>query len=174
MADQRRFTVVLEPEEDGGYSVHCPTLPGCVSQGDTREGALESIQEAILLVLEVMEQDQSPVPVETPEVITEEIRQILRAREEDGLPLTVETVQLELPAEVPRLPAVSGREAVSALERAGWHVTRQSGSHIILTRAGTPVTLSVPNHRVVSRGTLRSLIRKSGLTVDEFAALLGG
>ena len=101
MADQRRFTVVLEPEEDGGYSVHCPTLPGCVSQGDTRAGALENIQEAILLVLEVMEEDESPVPVETPEVITEEIRQTLRAREEDGLPLTVQTVQVELPTEVP-------------------------------------------------------------------------
>ena len=100
MADQRRFTVVLEPEEDGGYSVHCPTLPGCVSQGDTREEALENIQEAILLVLEVMEEDKSPVPVERPEVITEEIRQILRMRQDDGLPLTVETVQVELSTEV--------------------------------------------------------------------------
>ena len=101
MANQRRFTVVLEPEEDGGYSVHCPALPGCVSQGDTRERALENIQEAMLLVLEVMEKGNTLVTAETPEVITEEIRQILKAREEDGLPLTVETVQVELPSEVP-------------------------------------------------------------------------
>ena len=101
MANQRRFTVVMEPEEDGSYSVHCPALPGCVSQGDTREEALENIQEAILLVLAVMDEDGTPVPAETPEVITEEIRHILKAREEDSLPLTVETIQVELPFEVP-------------------------------------------------------------------------
>ncbi|MBI2856026.1 MAG: type II toxin-antitoxin system HicA family toxin [Chloroflexi bacterium] len=73
---------------------------------------------------------------------------------------------------MPRLPAISGREAVSAFERAHWTVTRQAGSHIILTRPGTRVTLSVPNHREVRRGTLRSLIRRAELTVDEFVALL--
>ena len=99
MRSQRRFTVVLEPEEEGGCSVHCPALPGCISQGDTREEALEKVQEAILLILEVIEKDHASVPVETPEVITEEIRQILQAREEDGLSLTVETVQVELPFE---------------------------------------------------------------------------
>ena len=100
MVNQRRFTVVLEPEEDGGYSVHCPALPGCVSQGDTREDALENIQEAILLVLDVMRENSNPVPAETPEVIAEEIRQILKTREEDNLPLTVEPVQVELPSQV--------------------------------------------------------------------------
>ena len=59
------------------------------------------IRKAILLVLEVMGKDGTPVPAETPEVIAEEIRQILQAREEDGLPLTVETVEVELPSEVP-------------------------------------------------------------------------
>lgn len=101
MANQRRYTVVMEPEEDGGYSVHCPALPGCVSQADTREEALENIQETILLVLDVMNEDGTPIPAETPEVITEEIRQILKAREEDNLPLTVKTVQVELPSEIP-------------------------------------------------------------------------
>ena len=101
MVKQRKFTVVLEPEEDGGYSVHCTVLPGCVSQGDTRQEALENILEAIALVLEVMQEDGTPLQDETTEVITEEIHQILKAREEDGLPLTVETVQVELPSEVP-------------------------------------------------------------------------
>lgn len=41
------YTVVFDPEEDGGYSVYCPALPGCVSQGDTYEEALENIKEAI-------------------------------------------------------------------------------------------------------------------------------
>ncbi len=73
---------------------------------------------------------------------------------------------------MPRLPAVSGREAVSALERAGWRVSQPSGSHIILTKPGAQATLLVSNHRVVSRGTLRGLARKAELTVAEFVALL--
>jgi len=71
-----------------------------------------------------------------------------------------------------RLPAISGREVVSAFQLAGWQVARQSGSHIILTKTGTAIALSVPNHRAIARGTLRSLIRKAGLTVDDFRALL--
>jgi predicted RNase H-like HicB family nuclease len=42
-----KFKVVLEPEEEGGYSVHCPTLKGCYSQGETVEKALANIKEAI-------------------------------------------------------------------------------------------------------------------------------
>ena len=93
-------TVILEPEEDGGYSVHCPALPGCSSQGDTLAEALSNIQEAILGVLKVRQQEGMSPPKETPEIVTEEIRQILAGRAEDGLPLTIETRVVELPAEV--------------------------------------------------------------------------
>ena len=54
----------------------------------------------------------------------------------------------------------------------GWDVARQRGSHIILTKEGHIATLSVPNHRQVARGTLRSLIARAGLTVDEFVEQL--
>ncbi len=93
-------TVILEPEEDGGYSVHCPALPGCSSQGDTLEEALANIREAISGVLKVRQREGSPPLKETPEIVTEEIRQILAGRAEDGLPLTIETRVVELPAEV--------------------------------------------------------------------------
>jgi len=46
------YTVILEQEADGGYVVHTPALPGCVSQGDTREEALANIREAIQLYVE--------------------------------------------------------------------------------------------------------------------------
>jgi len=52
----------------------------------------------------------------------------------------------------------------------GWEVVRQSGSHIILVKEGELATLSVPDHREVAEGTLRSLIRTSGLTVSEFVS----
>ena len=48
-----KLEIVLEQEEDGTYSVHCPALKGCHSQGETREEALKNIQEAVQLYLEV-------------------------------------------------------------------------------------------------------------------------
>jgi predicted RNA binding protein YcfA (HicA-like mRNA interferase family) len=67
-----------------------------------------------------------------------------------------------------RLPVVSGREVVRVFESFGWNKARQTGSHIILIKPEHSATLSVPDHREVARGTLRSLIRQAGLTVDEF------
>ncbi len=52
-----KLKVVLEPSEDGGYTVYVPSLPGCISEGDTREGALANIREAIELYLEPVEDD---------------------------------------------------------------------------------------------------------------------
>jgi len=71
-----------------------------------------------------------------------------------------------------RLPIASGKEVVHAFNRAGWEVWRREGSHIILTKASMIATLSVPDHKEIKRGTLRSLIRKAGLTVEEFNSLL--
>jgi predicted RNase H-like HicB family nuclease len=47
-----KLTVVLEPQKEGGFTVYVPSLPGCISQGDTREEALKNIKEAIELYLE--------------------------------------------------------------------------------------------------------------------------
>ena len=67
-----KFTVTIDRDEDGVWVVECPGIPGCVSQGNTKEKALENIKEAIQLCLEV--------------------------RAERGLPLTVETRQIEVVA----------------------------------------------------------------------------
>ena len=66
------------------------------------------------------------------------------------------------------LPVLSGQEVARVLESFGWGVARQRSSHIIMTKEGENVTLSIPNHKEVARGTLRSLIRSANLTVDEF------
>lgn len=68
------------------------------------------------------------------------------------------------------LPILSGREVVRVFETFGWQVVRQSASHIIMVKEGEQVTLSIPDHREVAKGTLRSLIRASGLTVQEFVS----
>lgn len=67
-----KFIITITPDEDGVYVAECPSIPGCLSQGDTREQAIENIQEAIKLCLEV--------------------------RKEQGLPLTIETHQIEVAA----------------------------------------------------------------------------
>ena len=66
------------------------------------------------------------------------------------------------------IPVLSGRQVVRAFERLGWQVARQKSSHIIMVKNGEVVTLSVPDHREVARGTLRSLIRDANVTVQQF------
>jgi predicted RNase H-like HicB family nuclease len=53
-----RLRVVLEPSDDGGYTAFVPALPGCISEGDTREEALSNIEEAVKLYLEPVEGDE--------------------------------------------------------------------------------------------------------------------
>ena len=65
-----QFTITVDRDEDGVWITECPSIPGCVSQGHTKEEAIANIQEAIQLCLEV--------------------------RAERGLPLTIETRQLEV------------------------------------------------------------------------------
>lgn len=66
------FTVTVDRDEDGVWIVECPSIPGCVSQGATKEEALENVKDAI--------------------------RQCLEVRAEKGLPLTIETKQVEVAA----------------------------------------------------------------------------
>lgn len=71
-----------------------------------------------------------------------------------------------------KLPVVSGRECITALQRVGFVFRRQKGSHMIMTRSNPAAQVSVPDHRELDRGTLRTIIRDAGLTVDQFVALL--
>lgn len=72
------------------------------------------------------------------------------------------------------LPSVPGPEAIRAFERAGFTLDRISGSHHVMTKPGHHFTLSVPVHgnKPVKKGTLRSLVRDAGLTIEEFVSLL--
>jgi predicted RNA binding protein YcfA (HicA-like mRNA interferase family) len=66
-----------------------------------------------------------------------------------------------------KLSNISGSDAVKIFEKFGYKLDHQTGSHQILYHPEKP-TLSIPNHKELAPGLLRSLIRKSGLTVDEF------
>jgi predicted RNA binding protein YcfA (HicA-like mRNA interferase family) len=69
------------------------------------------------------------------------------------------------------LPRLSGRQCVKVLEKAGFYFKRQHGSHIILKRDNPYAQVTVPDHKELDRGTLRSIIRQSGLSIDEFINL---
>ena len=63
-----RMTVTIDRDEDGVWIVECPAIPGCVSQGDTKEEALANLREAIALCLEVRAEQGLPLSIETQQV----------------------------------------------------------------------------------------------------------
>ncbi|MCL5782539.1 MAG: type II toxin-antitoxin system HicA family toxin [Candidatus Thermoplasmatota archaeon] len=72
---------------------------------------------------------------------------------------------------MPKLPVVSGKKVVKALSQIGYEFDHQIGSHMIL-RNSQGNRISVPNHSELDRGTLKSILRDAGLTVQEFIELL--
>jgi len=72
-----------------------------------------------------------------------------------------------------KLPVISGRKVVKAFERDGWRVVRRARSkHIIMKKEGMVTTLSIPEHKVLDRGLLRSLIRDAYISIKRFNELL--
>jgi predicted RNA binding protein YcfA (HicA-like mRNA interferase family) len=71
-----------------------------------------------------------------------------------------------------KLPGVSGRDAVRALEKIGFYVKRQHGSHTILRRDNPFAQTVVPDHKELDRGTLRAILRQIDLPVDDFCQLV--
>jgi len=73
-----------------------------------------------------------------------------------------------------RLPVVSAGELIKALEQQGFSAVRQKGSHIVMQRHTTSgiVTTVIPNHKELAPGTLRSILKRSGLSVEDLLRLL--
>ena len=71
-----------------------------------------------------------------------------------------------------KLPQVSGPDVVGALQKLGFTVRRQHGSHIIMRRDSPFAQTVVPNHRQIDRGTLRAILRQTGITAEELSTLL--
>lgn len=70
-------------------------------------------------------------------------------------------------------PRVSGRETVKALRKIGYEFDRERGSHMILRQTSAPFRrVVIPDHKEVAKGTLRSIIKQTGLTIDQFKDLL--
>ena len=70
------------------------------------------------------------------------------------------------------LPVLSGRQTIAAFERDGWEVARQESSHVTMKKRGVRFLLTVPLGKELDAGTLRRLVRDSGLSVAQFQRLL--
>ena len=71
-----------------------------------------------------------------------------------------------------KLPSISGKRLCRILEKIGYSIDHQTGSHIILRNENPPHRrLTVPDHKEIAKGTLRAIIRQAGLTIDEFREL---
>ena len=71
------------------------------------------------------------------------------------------------------LPAVSAQEVINVLRKLGYEKDRQRGSHIIMRQVENPYRrITIPNHKEIAKGTLRAIIRETGLSVDGFIRLL--
>jgi antitoxin HicB len=66
-----KYRVIIEPDEDGVYVAEVPSLPGCISQGRTRNEAIENVKEAIVVYLESLEAHGDPIPPQISEEIVE-------------------------------------------------------------------------------------------------------
>jgi predicted RNA binding protein YcfA (HicA-like mRNA interferase family) len=71
-----------------------------------------------------------------------------------------------------KLPVVSGQECIRALQKIGFEIDRQRGSHVTLIREAPRNRVTVPNHKELKPGTLRSILRSADLSVEAFVELL--
>jgi predicted RNA binding protein YcfA (HicA-like mRNA interferase family) len=71
-----------------------------------------------------------------------------------------------------KIPNISGKMCIKALQKIGYYQKRQEGSHIILRKDNPFSQVVVPNHKNIAKGTLRTIIKSANLTIDEFINLL--
>ena len=133
--------------EDDLYVTECPEL-GTVSQGRTIEDAVANLKEATELYLE----EQTEPPTIPPAILT--------------------TFSVR---RMPKLPRVSGKRVIAALERLGFERLRSRGSHVVMVRSTADLGRAVcvvPLHDQVAVGTLRGVLRQAGVSPDEFLSAL--
>jgi predicted RNA binding protein YcfA (HicA-like mRNA interferase family) len=73
---------------------------------------------------------------------------------------------------VSKLPRISGKDCIKALQKIGFYQKRRESSHVILRRDEPFAQIVVPDHQELATGTLRAIIRDAGLSIEEFIALL--
>ena len=146
MANRRTYHVVLKRQGNEGFVARCLELPGCLSEGTTRAGALRNIRDAIKLYMK-------------------DVAKEVEEKEAQAVQVTIWLSKSR------KLPSLSWRHLVKALKKIGYTPTGQSGSHIILRNPeGKRVT--VPRHDPIGKGLLMETIAEVGLSKEELIELL--
>ena len=68
-----KFTAIFDPAEEGGYTVTVPSLPGCITEGDTFEEAVEMVKDAISVYIEDMKAHNEPIPYDNDDIVIKTI-----------------------------------------------------------------------------------------------------
>src|SRR3989339_116202 len=116
-----QFEVIFIPQEEGGFTVEVPDLPGCISEGDSLFEAEENIKEAMALYLEELEESGLPVP------------------ERD---IDVKILKMN----IPKLPVLKPKEIIVILKKHGFLEKRQKGSHVLFVNQKINKWTTVPVH----------------------------
>src|SRR4030095_1289090 len=136
-----RYQIVLH-KSDEGYAVNCPALPGCWSQGETEQEAMQNIRDAIEDYLAAVNESVRGSDVREVEVSVEQM---------------------------PKIPGVNHLRAVQAFEKAGFKIVRQ-GKHIVMSDGSHFIT--IPRHDPVNALTMGGIVKDAGMSVEEFRNLL--
>ena len=151
-----KYMALFEPQKEGGFTVTVPALPGCISEGNTFEEAVRNIKEAALLYLEDINKRNLNITQ----------------------PLEIFTAPFEVAIGrkwFMKSPTVSGQQVLKALQKNGFVLISQKGSHLKVRRvdSGTgKTTLIIPNHKTLKRGTLSAIIKQPGLKAEKILEFL--
>ena len=150
------FEVILDPNGEG-YTVTVPKLPGLVTEGSSLAEAREMAKDAIRCHMEGILKEKTMMTFPKTRATRERIK-----------------VAAWLDGSMPKLPRIPSLLVIRALKRARFYAFHQSGSHIQFHHLDHPhLRVTVPFHRRdITPKTLRSIIKQSGMTVDEFLELL--
>lgn len=165
MFDGLRFSVLLEQEPDGGYIASCPSLPGCLSQGETRQEALVNIAGAVGIALPWWERKWA-IPLETRGLVEEERARVLAARAEERPQPLVELDRVEA------RNGPMGNYIVTVLVRGGRNALRRPVGHHVIFKPRLLAVITVPQVRHLRAGVVRALLRTVGVREDEITVLV--
>ena len=137
-----KFKLLVEQDNEGMFVAECPTISGCISQGKTKEEAIKNIHNAIKGFM----QSYKTYSMRFPPVYNESLDKI---------------------------PELSSENLINLFRKIGFEIDFQANDHYFIRQRAFPHKfISIPDYKKISKGTLKSIIKQSGLTIHEFNNLI--
>lgn len=150
-----KYTAIFEPAEEGGYVVTVPSLPGCFTEGDSLEEAMEMVKDAISAYIVSLRKHGEPIPVEKG-------------------PALLGVIDVPAPAIwMPKPPVIKPKELIKALKKKNFVVDHVSGSHYVMYNADKSLRAVTAFHnKPIKRKTIMSILKSANISVEELKELL--